>query len=519
MGILELLAAIAPFAMSSLSIHQRLLGIENEFLNVMSHQNLNDVAAFAQKWAQLDANVKTALQLNQLQEETISLAHNVASKIAIFADSFLSIEIESDNLAHSLVNQLETAFEDMNIVVPVADSTPTPQDSLPPPVAVRPDASHLPSYIEPAYRWLLKHLHNPYPSKEVKQRFADETGTSIERVSDWFVDARRRMGWTRLLREEFYRKRSALVDAARRYYKIDGGPPLPDIIIGRFVQIDSFAQEMYAAKLEPSPLSLKLTTAIKDLTPELQEKAQEQRRQQKLQAQRDAASAAAYPSPASSGASSPISDPGASTSRKRSSSDVSGYECSFSKRSRTDDGPSSDAFTIPSPPDSRHTSPSSSSRKRRLSDADAPGAKRPRNRAASDPIPITVTLSGTPDLLVDWFSSDKEGDTDIFNPGQLLDIKFFDPADYDIPDELAASPAEPVLQGDADAASTNTRASGDAHLRHPVRNTKFVQFFRLGVFNRLLSAVSTFVRVFRRRPVHWPWPSCIRTSDVLGAIQ
>jgi len=154
-----------------------------------------------------------------------------------------------------------------------------------------------------------------------------------------------------------------------------------------------------------------------------------------LEAQREAAK---LPSPPASRASSPISDPGASTSyagRKRSYSEASDDDRSVSKRSRTDD-----AFALPSPPYSRHSSPTG--RKRRLSDADAPGAKRPRtNRAASDPIPVTVTLTGTPEILADWYL---EGDTNLFDPGQLLDIKFFDPSEFDLPEEEVPVPTQPV---------------------------------------------------------------------------
>jgi hypothetical protein len=68
------------------------------------------------------------------------------------------------------------------------------------------------------------------------------------------------------------------------------------------------------------------------------------------------------------------------------------------------------------------------------------------NRAASDPIPVTVSLSGTPDLLADWFSSDQPGDTNLFQPDQLLDIKFFDPSEYDLSEEEAAAPAQPAVE-------------------------------------------------------------------------
>ncbi|KAJ7619209.1 C-terminal domain of homeodomain 1-domain-containing protein [Mycena polygramma] len=419
--------------MSSTDIHSRLLQIESDFLRVVSSGDLDAVAAFEAQWVQLHADIEVASQAGSLDVQTKALAHSIASGISISADAFLTLQSETNQVTA----QLETVFEGLDLdIIPDTGSIPdTSSSSL---TAARPDPS-LPPYIEPAYKWLLKHLHNPYPKKEIKEKIADETGSSMERISDWFVDVRRRMGWTKLLREEFGRKRVNLIDAATRYYiRPSRKYPLPVDIHGKFVEMEAYAKEMYAAKLVPSALSNQLTAAVKDLTPELQEQARQQRLQ-KLEAQREAARLGVYPSPAPSGASSPTSDPGASTSfagRKRSSSEMSDGGNYSGKRSRSDD---SDAFGLPSPPYSSSSSPTS--RKRRLSDADAPNAKR-ANRGVSGAIPVALTLDGTPEILADWFSTDRIGETNpIFEPGQLLDIKFFDPTEYFTEEEPAAPPA------------------------------------------------------------------------------
>ncbi|KAJ6575304.1 C-terminal domain of homeodomain 1-domain-containing protein [Mycena capillaripes] len=420
----------------SLDIRQRLLLVEQELLDVLSSDDLDAATSFANRWTQLHADVETAMVAKSLDDETAALAHTIASEVVISAELFSS---QFDNMHAALVT-MDSVLDGLSL-----NDDPESSDAqyiMPPPPPTRPDPS-LPPYIEPAYKWLLKHLHNPYPKKEIKEKIADETGSSMERISDWFVDVRRRMGWTRLLREEFGRKRVDLIDAATRYYVHPNRKyPLPADIHGKFVEMEAFAKEMYAAKFVPSALSNKLTAAVKDLTPELQEQAREQR-WQKVQVEREAAKLG-YPSPPPSGASSPISDPGASTSfagRKRSSSEISDVDDSLSKRSRTND---SDPFALPSPPYSGQSTPNS--RKRRLSDADAPNAKRPRNRAASDPIPVTITLTETPEFLADWFSSDRGGDTNLFEPGQLLDIKFFDPAEYDFPEEEPPAPLQPAVK-------------------------------------------------------------------------
>ncbi|KAJ7207381.1 C-terminal domain of homeodomain 1-domain-containing protein [Mycena haematopus] len=402
-----------------------LLDIEKDLFGFISGETLAEGSAFVHKWAQLRADIESATEAGTLDADTAVLTYHVASKVSVSVNHL-------QGALHGL-NLDEPAIEPSASSESETDSTPIPDSP-----SIRSDPS-LPPYIEPAYKWLRKHLHNPYPKKVIKEKIADETGSSLERISDWFVKVRRRMGWTTLLGEDFGHKRVDLVAAAERHF-LGTNPkyPLPVDIQGKFVQMEAFAHDMYAAKFVPSALSNKLMAAVKDLTPELQQKARLERLQ-KLQAQREAAKRAAYPSPAPSGASSPTSDAG----RKRTYSEASDEDnTSTNKRSRTDN----DAFALPSPPYSSHSSPNT--RKRRLSDAGAPTSKRPRtnNRIASDP--IVVTLSGTPDILADWFSSDAPGDTNLFEPGQLLDIKFFDPAELDltVEEEQAPAPVQPIVQ-------------------------------------------------------------------------
>lgn len=98
-------------------------------------------------------------------------------------------------------------------------------------------------------------------------------------------------------------------------------------------------------------------------------------------------------------------------------------------------------------PVSAPSSAAPSTRKRRLSESDASGpSKRPR-RNVSNPIPATISLSGTPEFLADWFSNDHTGDdTDLFNPESLLDITVFDPADYFPENDEAPDATQSITQ-------------------------------------------------------------------------
>jgi hypothetical protein len=42
-------------------------------------------------------------------------------------------------------------------------------------------------------RWLLLHKKHPYPTEREKQKLADETGLMVNQISNWFINARRRI--------------------------------------------------------------------------------------------------------------------------------------------------------------------------------------------------------------------------------------------------------------------------------------------------------------------------------------
>ena len=47
--------------------------------------------------------------------------------------------------------------------------------------------------IEHLKKWLLEHADHPYPTEEEKRGFCEYTGLDISQVSNWFVNARRRI--------------------------------------------------------------------------------------------------------------------------------------------------------------------------------------------------------------------------------------------------------------------------------------------------------------------------------------
>ena len=52
----------------------------------------------------------------------------------------------------------------------------------------------LPKHITDTLKaWLLEHADHPYPTEDEKRAFCDFTGLDICQISNWFVNARRRI--------------------------------------------------------------------------------------------------------------------------------------------------------------------------------------------------------------------------------------------------------------------------------------------------------------------------------------
>ncbi|KAJ7070858.1 hypothetical protein C8F01DRAFT_1108106 [Mycena amicta] len=378
------------FVLPPMSLHQRLLDLEEEFVDASSTGDPDNFRPLLQKWTQLQSELKNASNSSDAVPEAVVQA--IAEEISIFTGSLLALHEQADSQLDKLLG--------IDLDRPQAMSAKPKTNKVKPKPALflRKDSS-LPSYIEPAYKWLLRHLYDPYPSRAVKEEIANQSGCSAERVSEWFNDVRNRIGWTRLLREEFRRKRAAMCDVAARYFHPGSTNLLPPALQGRFAEIEVNAREIYANKFIPSPLSNKMAAAVKDMTPELRKQARSK-------------AAVVYPTPVHSTASSPISDAGASTSH----TPVESVDLSFQVYTPPDS---------PAPPKSR---------KRRLSETDASAPpKRPRHRHVSDPTPAPspsiVTISGDPDYLANWFTTNEPA-ADLFDSATPLDISTFNPTEF-----------------------------------------------------------------------------------------
>jgi len=101
--------------------------------------------------------------------------------------------------------------------------------------------------------WLLDNLHNPYPSSATKALMESSPELGRRSVNEWFVRARQRIGWTRLLQDRFSGSRTAATDAAfRAFVRDDPCSPLDHELRAAFVAVRSHTEFVYAST-SPEP--------------------------------------------------------------------------------------------------------------------------------------------------------------------------------------------------------------------------------------------------------------------------
>ncbi|KAG6839539.1 hypothetical protein C0991_001777 [Blastosporella zonata] len=449
---------------------RRLSAIENSLLSLDS----SNIDTFNSEMVTYTTDLKATLERNpeSLSNSTITKAYILANRVHIVVQTFLELEELAEKLSASSLNTSPYPF---------ASEELSPLSDLHEPA--------LPSYIRPSYDWLVENIHNPYPTTSVRDTIAQKSRATRKDVDNWFIDARKRIGWNTTRKIHFSNKRVDIVDAATRFYADDEKLTLGQDVELAFISIMKNAKDLYSDKFGETPLASKLATVVKDLTPQTKAEAKAERmRQLQLKKDRDA-----YPSPdrspeptrlspvpcddeVNNDASLPIS----STNRKRRSPSREPLDSEQSeeprpaKRSRFDvpitppagitisiglsspapsvDKPlqvvgSSTSLSPPSP------TPVGSSRKRRLSESDGQGApKRPRNiqaglrlQAVSDPMSLASSNLLFEDSFFDgWFQQtfDLPEVDDISPSGFSVELGSLSDFDCDTPAETRSATPE-----------------------------------------------------------------------------
>ncbi|KAF7436535.1 hypothetical protein PC9H_003368 [Pleurotus ostreatus] len=262
--------------MTVVEIRNRLLHAEEPLL----HSIIEGVPAlerFKDSWSTLLDSLKT----QELDEDTSALAHATASRIEVLASAFLKVETESNSFQSSFLSDLDGLFAQMSL----SSHRASPSEAPP----LEPTSTSSPPHIAPAYKWLLKNICNPYPTKETKELISRATGTSLQNIDAWFLNARRRIGWTSISKKYFSGSKVDTVAAAFRALSDDPKlpisneerRPLPANIRMAFVEMENAAKELYLEKYTKSELAGTLDRMVKDMTDSDRKRRREERKREK----------------------------------------------------------------------------------------------------------------------------------------------------------------------------------------------------------------------------------------------
>ena len=271
------------------------------------------LAAFSDQLTNLLIDIDHEIQAKETDEQTIATWGDASWRLLQLNEQLFDIQTAADALFSTVQTEMDTLFsrmdlQDMTTRRPPPSCRESPSQS-PDPHSPSPntsdshvqDVSAHPPYIESAYVWLLKNLHNPYPSKNTRETMAHTTGSDRKAIDSWFVDARKRIGWNTLRKQHFSNKRVDMVDAATRFFlHPDDKHPVDANLESEFAAIERRAKGLYSDMSIKSTLVASLDVAVKD---SVKAQAKEHGRRYKSsedQAKQDTLAAASYPSPAHS---------------------------------------------------------------------------------------------------------------------------------------------------------------------------------------------------------------------------
>ncbi|KAJ3993248.1 hypothetical protein F5050DRAFT_1847670 [Lentinula boryana] len=232
-------------------LDDRLISSFDLFFNGLHNSDIRNLQL---NWYDIVKDVVGSHDAGSLDSDTSSLAVSVSNCMSILCDTFLNLDIKTDEFA---------LVHDFDLLPPDTDPTPSRSPSPSP---------TLPSYIPPSYAWLLSNLHNPYPTPQTRDEIASSTNTERRLIDAWFVDVRRRIGWTRLIDSNRsshktkssagvstctgrvkYKTRKELITASSQFFLSEcsegGRNSLSDLEIQTFSSLAETARGLYKDKL------------------------------------------------------------------------------------------------------------------------------------------------------------------------------------------------------------------------------------------------------------------------------
>ncbi|KAI6008539.1 hypothetical protein BKA83DRAFT_4437678 [Pisolithus microcarpus] len=232
-------------------LRQRLVDAEGRLLPALSDENL--LSSFHSTWSKLEADISDMKTQGVLTEDTLGLAHAVASRISTILECYLEVQREKTFLVARFASSGKEGFAGLcqASMLPASSAQSTDKRCIP--------------FIATTSKWLLEHIHSPYPSPQFKACVAEACGCSQNSVNSWFMGARRRIGWTSLCREQFRNCRADAVDAAyRALVRPDPARPLPAAVIEAFLAVKTNAEDLYSSFTKEA-IAVDLDAVVNDM--------------------------------------------------------------------------------------------------------------------------------------------------------------------------------------------------------------------------------------------------------------
>ncbi|OBZ79880.1 hypothetical protein A0H81_01535 [Grifola frondosa] len=229
-------------------LHRRLLNVGQE-LNEAVAQGMPAVNAFDFVWTPLLHDLDEALSVGCFGEHTVALARKAAVQVALFTRRHLSHSTRATSTTPSCSG---TLIEDMLGRLTLHERAMPGEGTFQNSPSSRSKLSSSAAFIIPACDWLANNIHDPYPSREVKEKFARISSTSFRSVDTWFINTRQRIGWVAASKRYCNGNRVDTADLAYRVFVHDvcSKPPLSPDVISAFAAIKSSVEELYRKKLE-----------------------------------------------------------------------------------------------------------------------------------------------------------------------------------------------------------------------------------------------------------------------------
>ncbi|KAK0198888.1 hypothetical protein F5146DRAFT_112163 [Armillaria mellea] len=261
---------MVDIAQSTDSLQDRLLSAVDD-LFAAHRASPSSLDKFNTELALLQGDLHEEQQSGTLSESTSDLAYAVSKTVEVVCQTLMNLQVGTSKILLESENFFEAALEKSNPTPPPpptrvirkrthASTSPEPPTSRKrtkrtataesaPPSSLLSSRSSSPFRkrdYTPLYTWLSNNLHNPYPPASVRSDLCRESGgVHVER---WFTTARRRIGWTELVKR-VAGGRERVVSAAKHYWKGEGeGEEYPAIDV-EFALIEKNLEDVYGPRL------------------------------------------------------------------------------------------------------------------------------------------------------------------------------------------------------------------------------------------------------------------------------